>query len=322
VAGPVETTPTSSPVGSRSGFPRNLALAAAVAGGAMVGFQGRINGELAARMHSALGAALASFIIGLLVLVFVAPARRAGFVRLRRARTTPWWWLGGLGGALLVASSAHAVPRLGVALVSVCLVAGTTLGALVTDAFGLGPSGRHHATGWRLAGTVVAIGAVGISGIGEPHKALQPWLLVLLLFAGATAAVQQAANGQLRASADDVVVATVVSFVGGTLALVVVAGAAGDLSSMSWPATGWLYLGGPLGVVYIHIGAATVRVLGVLRFALGAVAGQLISSVVIDATWPQPGTALHAGTVVGAVVTVVGVWLSGLQGRPTRSEGE
>jgi transporter family-2 protein len=262
-------------------------------------------------MHSALGAATANFVIGLAILLAVAPARRAGFARLRRARTSPWWWLGGLGGALLVSSSAHAVPKIGVALVSVCLVAGTTLGALLTDAAGLGPSGRHHATGWRLAGTVVAIGAVGIGAIGESHRSLQPLVLILLVVAGAAAAVQQAANGQLRVAADDVVVASVISFVGGTLVLVLVTAAAGDLATMSWPTAGWLYLGGPLGVAYILIGATTVRIIGVLRFALGAVAGQLMSSVVIDATWPQSGTSLHAATVIGAVVTAIGVWLSG-----------
>jgi hypothetical protein len=32
---------------------------------------------------------------------------------------------------------------------------------------------------------------------------------------------------------------------------------------------------------------------------------------VIDAAWPAPNTELKATTVIGAVVTVVGVWLSG-----------
>jgi transporter family-2 protein len=87
---------------------------------------------------------------------------------------------------------------------------------------------------------------------------------------------------------------------------------------MSWPAAAWLYLGGPLGVIYILIGAATVQIIGVLRFALGVVAGQLMSSVVIDATWPQSGTSLHVETVIGAVVTVVGVWLSGFHREPAQ----
>jgi transporter family-2 protein len=286
----------------------------------MIGIQGRINGELAGRMHSALGAAMATFAVGLVILLTVAPARRAGFARLRQSRTKPWWWLGGFGGALLVSSSAHAVPRIGVALVSVCLVAGTTLGALFTDAAGLGPSGRHHATGWRLGGTLVAIAAVGIAAVGQSHHELKWWLLVVLVLGGAASAVQQAANGQLRVTSDDVVVASVISFAGGTLVLTVVTAIAGDFATMSWPTAAWVYLGGPLGVIYILIGAATVKALGVLRFALGVVAGQLVSAVVIDAVWAAPGTSLHAATVIGAVVTVIGVWLSGFHAEDAAAE--
>jgi len=286
----------------------------------MVGLQGRINGELASGMHSAVGAAMATFALGLLIVLIAAPARRAGFARLRQTPTKLWWWFGGFGGALLVSSSAHAVPRIGVALVSVCLVAGTTIGALFTDAAGLGPSGRHRATGWRLAGTVVAVAAVGIGSIGESHHSLKWWLLVLLLIAGAASAVQQAANGQLRVAADDVVVASVISFLGGTLVLVLMAAVSGDFATMSLPSASWLYLGGPLGAAYILIGAATVKVLGVLRLALGVVAGQLVSSVVIDAVWPAPGISLHATTVIGAIVTIIGVWLSGLHAEEAASD--
>jgi transporter family-2 protein len=294
---------------------KETALAASVLAGVMVGVQGRINGELTGRMGSALGAAMASFLVGLAVLLVAVPVRWRGFVRIGQAakarRVQPWWWFSGLGGALLVGSSAHAVPKIGVALVSVCLVAGTTLGALASDVFGLGPSGRHPATRWRLAGIGLAIVAVAIGAIGDRHASLQPALFLLLVAGGAASAIQQGANGQLRVAADDLLAASVISFVGGSAVLVAVTAIAGDLTSLHWPSALWLYLGGPLGVVYILIGAATVKVLGVLRFALGVVAGQLITAVVLDAVWPEPGTSLRAATVIGAAITVVGVWLSG-----------
>lgn len=291
------------------------ALGASVLGGVLVGIQGRVNGELTGQMGSALGAALASFLVGLGVLLLAVPARRHGFVRIAKSaaagRVQHWWWFSGLGGALLVGASAHAVPRIGVALASVCLVAGTTLGALVSDVFGLGPSGRHRVTKWRVAGISLAIVAVAIGAIGERHASLRPVLFLLLVAGGAASAIQQGANGQLRVAADDLVTASVISFVSGSVALVVATVIAGDLTSLHWPSAAWLYLGGPLGVVYILIGATVVKVLGVLRFALAVVAGQLISSVAIDATWPEPGTTLRAATVIGALITVVGVWLSG-----------
>jgi transporter family-2 protein len=294
--------------------PKTVLLVVAVVAGAMVGVQGRINGELATRMHSALEAAFASFLVGLVIVGTAALFRRAGFARLRRATVRPWWWFGGLGGAFLVASSAHAVPEIGVALVSVCLVAGTTTGALVTDQLGLGPGGRQPATTWRLAGVGLVVVAVVIGAVGQGTGVLRPLLYLVLFAAGAATAVQQAGNGQLRVAAGDVVVASFVNFVGGTTALLIVTAAAGELSLHTWPSTLWLYLGGPLGVFYILVGAVAVRILGVLRFVLAAVAGQLIAAVVLDAVWPESGTELRAATVVGAALTVGGVWLSGRGG--------
>jgi bacterial/archaeal transporter family-2 protein len=284
---------------------------AAVGAGAMVGVQTRINGELGLRLHSAIEAAAASFVVGLVIVTVLAAFHGAGFARLRRAAVVPWWWLGGLGGAFLLTVSAHGVPEIGVALVSVCLVAGTTAGALLTDQLGLGPSGRHAATLWRITGVAVVIAAVAIGAVGERGATLRPLLYLVLIAAGAASAVQQAANGQIRVAAADVVVASFVNFVVGTLALVVVVFVTGQFSAHSWPSAPWLYLGGPLGVVYILAGAATVRDLGVLRFVLAAVAGQLVAAVVIDGVWPEQGTSLRVATVIGAVVTVFGVWLSG-----------
>jgi bacterial/archaeal transporter family-2 protein len=302
---------------NRSGgraVPKTFVLVVAVVAGAMVGVQGRINGELAVRMNSALEAAFASFVVGLAIVGFAALFHRPGFGRLRRAQVQPWWFLSGLGGAFLVSSSARGVPEIGVALVSVCLVAGTTAGALVTDQVGLGPSGRQPVTTGRLAGVGLVIVAVVIGAVGQGTGALRPLLYLVLFAAGAASAVQQAANGQLRVAASDVVVASFVSFVGGTTALLIVTAAAGELSAHSWPSAPWLYLGGPLGVFYVLVGAVAVRIVGVLRFVLAAVAGQLIAAVVLDAVWPEPGTSLRAATVVGAAVTVAGVWLSGRGG--------
>jgi transporter family-2 protein len=292
-------------------IPAGAAVAASVVAGAMIGAQGRINGELASRTGSALETAAASFVIGLAILAVVMPWRLAALRRLRPATVRWWWWLGGFGGAFLVASSARGVPQIGVALVSVCLVAGTTVGALVTDLLGLGPSGRHPASFWRFTGVAVVIAAVGIGAIGERGAAFKPLLYLVLVVAGATAAVQQAANGQLRVVADDVVTASFISFLGGSLALVVAVLVTGEFSAGSFPSAAWLYLGGPLGVVYILVGAAVVRSLGVLRFVLAVVAGQLLAAVVIDAAWPAHGTSLAATTVIGAGVTLLGVWLSG-----------
>jgi transporter family-2 protein len=287
-------------------------LLAIVAAGALLGLQGRINGELGLRLHSAIAAATVSFTVGTLVLAAVVVARhRPGVGRLRRARVTWWWWLGGLAGAAVVASTAEGVPEIGVALVSVCIVAGTAVGALAVDHAGLGPGGRQHITAYRFAGAVLAVAAVGLGAAGDARAAVRPALFAVLFAAGAASAWQQAANGQVRRVSASVAVASLVSFAGGTVALVVVAALRGDLSPASWPTTWWLYVGGLLGAIYIALAAASVSRLGVLRLSLATVAGQLAGAVVLDVVWPAPGTSLHATTVAGAVLTLVAVAVSG-----------
>lgn len=289
-------------------------LVAIVLSGALLALQGRINGELGLRLHSAVAAATVSFGVGTLLLaVVVAVGHRPGVGRLRRASITWWWWLGGLAGAAVVASTAAGVPEIGVALVSVCIVAGTAVGALAVDHAGLGPGGRQHVTVARFAGAALAVFAVALGAAGDRHAVVRPLLFAVLFVSGAAAALQQAANGQVRRVADSVAVASLVSFAGGTIALVVVSVVRGVLSPSSWPGTWWLYVGGLLGALYIALAAASVRRLGVLRLSLATVAGQLAGACVLDIVWPAPGTTLRVTTVVGALLTLVAVAVSGLR---------
>ena len=55
---------------------------------------------------------------------------------------------------------------------------------------------------------------------------------------------------------------------------------------LAGPADLWLYLGGLLGAAYILLGVVIVARTGVLLMGLGAVLGQLVVSVLIDAIWP------------------------------------
>src|SRR5205807_2309308 len=114
----------------------------AVLGGVCSAGQSTVNGGLSERVGSPIVAGLVSNGIGTCLLVLAAltlPPVRAGLRRLRdQARTggsrLRWWqYLGGIFGALFVAVVALTVPVLGVALVTVTQVCGTTLGGVVTD---------------------------------------------------------------------------------------------------------------------------------------------------------------------------------------------
>jgi transporter family-2 protein len=294
-----------------------LALGAAVGSGALVAVQARINAGLAEDLDDALLAALVSFGTGLVVVTAVvvsrAPARRAWSL----VRGVPWWTrIGGLGGASLVAVGAYEAPRIGVALLTVGLVAGQTSGGLLVDRAGLGPGGRHAVTGPRVAGAALCLIAVLVSALGKPTKAATPALLALVVAAGFLIAAQQALNGRVRAVTGNAVVATLVNFLVGTTALVVVYVLVREIAGWRighWPGLSqwWLYLGGPLGATFVAVAALIVRLLGVLRLGLAVIAGQLLGAILLDVTVPAAERGVAPATAVGAALTLLAIAVSG-----------
>jgi transporter family-2 protein len=305
--------------------PAALVVLAVVGSGALLGLQARINGELGARVSSALAAATVSFLggtVALAAVVAVWPSHRRAVRRLLTSRTRWWWWLGGPVGAAIVAATAVGVPKVGVALVTVCVVAGAAVGALVVDRVGLGPAGRQAVTPVRVAGAVLAIAAVTYGAVGDRHASFRPLLLTVLVVFGAGTALQQASNGRLWSGSDSATVTALASFLVGTLLLVVVAAAAGEIGGRRWPRSWWLYTGGLQGAVFIAVTAVAVHRIGVLVVSLATVAGQLAAAVVLDVVWPSPGTELRAQSVVGAVATLAAVVVVALARHPPPAGGD
>jgi transporter family-2 protein len=280
-------------------------------------------------MHAPLMASLIAFVSGTVMLAVVA----AGTGSLRRARLRlskrrlaaagpipRWHLLGGLGGAFLVATSAFATPRIGLAYVFVVIVLGQTAGSLGVDAAGLGPSGRHPLTPTRITGTVICLAAVALEASGAGGE-LAPGLFLLVVLAGIGVSLQQAANGQFGADSGESLVAALVSFAGGliVLALVVaVVAIAGGFDGARLAGPWWLWLAGLGGSTYLVICATAVRTLGVLRLSLAAIAGQLLAAVIFDAAAPSGGNGLRGTTIVAVLLTLVAVAVTGW---PTGEEG-
>ena len=294
-----------------------MVVAAAILAGALLALQARINGALTTELGSAVVTALWSFTVGTTVLLVLGGLTgRWSRARALRGGGLQWWmWLGGLGGALLVGSSAAAVPKVGVAPVAVAVVAGATGGSLVVDALGLSPRGRQRLTLARAGGVALALAGllVGAAGSGD----VEPLLLGVVALAGAATAVQAAANGHVQRVSGDAVVAATVSFLGGTLALLLTTlglALSDALPDLTWPPLSWRYLGGFGGAAYITLAAATVGSLGVLRLTLCTVCGQLLGGLLIDALAPsadRPGVR----TLLGAALTVAAVVVAGRRPR-------
>jgi transporter family-2 protein len=141
---------------------------------------------------------------------------------------------------------------------------------------------------------------------------LAPGLLVLCVIGGVAVAVQSALNGQVARSAGSPVAAAWVSFGLGLLALLVVVALllATGTRYVALPTEWWLYSGGLMGIAFVTVVAAVVRLAGVLVVTLSTVAGQVVGAVLLDWLSPQAGQPLQPLTVVGAAITVLAVVLA------------
>jgi transporter family-2 protein len=311
----------------------------AVAAGLAIPLQGRINGALGARLGDGIAAAVVSFTTGLVLMILVSlvlPRGRAGLAAIvpavRERKFPPYYVLAGGIGALFVFAQSFTVGLLGVALFTVSTVTGQTVSGLLVDRLGLGPGGKKAVTGIRIIGCVLTIAAVawavsprfggapgtGAPGTGAPGaggdaaQLILPLLLPVL--AGFLMSFQQAMNGTATMHYGTPIAATLVNFVAGTCVLwvawlikVAVAGTGNPL-----PGEWWYYLGGPMGCVFIGLGALLVRSLGVLVTGLGMIAGQLLGSLGLDLLVPAPGSIVAVPTVLGTLLTLVAIVIATL----------
>lgn len=150
------------------------ALAVAVLAGAMVPLQAGANAMLGRTLGHPLLAAVVSLgvsvaVVGLLALLVRVPLPGPGTL----VRVPPWAWIGGLVGALYVASAIVVAPRLGATGFITAVVAGQILMALVLDRGGYFGFAARAPDVWRLAGAglVVAGLVVGqFAGSAAPAR--------------------------------------------------------------------------------------------------------------------------------------------------------
>ena len=132
--------------------------------------------------------------------------------------------------------------------------------------------------------------------------------------AGVSFVIQQAVNADLRASIGSAAWAGFVSYLGGTVCMLVLAlvlreavPAMADIHRSDW----WAWTGGFFGTVYIAMSIFLVPRLGAAFFVALLVAGQMVASVAFD-HFGALGLSEHSVDIprlIGAVLLVVGVAL-------------
>lgn len=301
-------------------------IALSILAGLSLPLQSRVNGALAAELDDSVAAAAVSFGTGFVLLAGAAlahPAARRGLARLRlalRERTLPvWYLLAGVLGAWLVVAQSISVRVFGVALFSIALIAGQTVGGLLVDRLGFPRSTPRPLNATRIGAAALTVVAVAWSVSGGLQAGASPVTTALVallpLSAGVLSGFQQGLNGFTSTVTRAPFAATFMNFLVGTTALIVVTvvlrlGAQRPLVP-AMPGVWWMYLGGALGIVFIFSGAFLVPRIGVLRFTVTAVAGQLTGSLLLDVLWPAAGSHVTVATIGGTLLTFAAIaWSS------------
>lgn len=296
-----------------------------IAAGMAIPSQGRVNTELAAETEDPVLAALSGFVIGMVIMLVVAFLTRQGRATMRqvrpalRAGRVRWWYmLAGCLGGYFVLTQTLAMGAVGVAVFSVAVVTGQTVGGLLWDRIGLGPAGRKRLELDRVLGAALTVLSVLWAVSPQLTVTDQGWawlLLILLPFSGGfVQAAQQALNGRQTAAYRNPIPGTLFNFIAGSAILLVIWVVHVMLSGFgqALPATWWYYLGGPFGIVFIALGAILVARVGVLLAAMGMIAGQLLGSLFLDLVFPAPGSLVTFSTVAGTALTLVAVGVASL----------
>jgi len=283
--------------------------------GVGVAVQAFCNGRLAKELGSIELAGLANMVTGgtlLVVLTLGIGAARRALRRVREGARPRWWmFLGGFSGALMVIVTTKAAPEVGIALMTVAIVCGQSGGSLLVDRIGLSPAGHQRISAPRVAGVALAIAAVVVGGLAARTEP-RPALLAVLVFAGFCFAGQQAANARLgRTTGEPLVAATVNFAVGGAVLTVATLAVVGGGPPDGWGAPPLDWIGGLLGAAFVIVSALVVPVIGVLRLTLAAVAGQSAGALALDLAAPAPGEAVTFGTVIGVLLALAAVAVSG-----------
>lgn len=147
-----------------------LALAAGAAGAVQVG----LNGRVAVASGQPLVATLVNFAVGLTallgVIVVQALVGDEGIGTVAPLWERPWLLVAGAMGVVFVAGSAWSVRALGVLLLSLIVLAGTLVGAVVVDV--VVPTEGATVNAWLLVGIALTFASVGLAvvrrSVGRP----------------------------------------------------------------------------------------------------------------------------------------------------------
>jgi transporter family-2 protein len=126
--------------------------------GMMIPFQSAMNAQLGKALQSPYYAALSVFIIAAAGLMMYLLLTRQPLPDIQQWRTAPKWsYLGGFLGGCYILLIVICAPKLGIGNVTILVLLGQVLSAVIIDHFGFLQSPLHHINWQRLVGVILVL---------------------------------------------------------------------------------------------------------------------------------------------------------------------
>ncbi len=293
--------------------------------------QARVNGLASDFVSNEIIAAMMSvgggFICAAVLVAFHGPSRRSVgnlFTAGKQGRLQWWNYLAGMGGAVFILGQATVVPVYGVTLYMVSVVAGQSVASLLVDRLGIGVGPRRLITISRVGAAALALTGAVMIGIARPDGLILAVAgLAWGIGAGGLTAIQYALNGLISKETGSTLVTAALNFFMGFTLLIGFLAVEAAFGAQSFGAQSFgaqyfgalpsilenplLWIGGPLGLLFIASAAFLVRTLGVLAFTVTAVSGQLTGALILDELLPTSGSVVNGLVIAGFAATLAGV---------------
>lgn len=290
-------------------------ILSALAGG-LIPVQTAVNSTLSGRLGAVLPASLVSFAIGTAGLGLATLLTGTAVPWAEVAATQPWWiWTGGVCGLIFLTLNIVLLPRIGAAATVVLPLVGQVLGGLVIDLAGAFDTVVRPLTLLRgLGGLLVVAGAALVNLAGRHaagHARPHPVLWVVGILAGTLGAVQTAVNGRLGEVMGSGLASALVSFLVGTVGLVLVNLVSRQRVRRPEGLRPWMLSGGLLGATFVLVNALNAPVLGTSLAVSAALLGQVGVGLVLDhgGLLGIPRRPASAARLAGVALVLLGVAL-------------
>lgn len=265
--------------------------------GLLVPVQTSVNTRLRGVVGSPFLASLISFSIGSLFLLILVLLVDGNLTGLTAAVDEPYWiWAGGVLGVIYLTGNILLFPRLGGVQTVIMPIFGQVIMGLLIDHFGLFEANVTTLSLTRIIGaTLVLLGVVGTVALGDylarrhkqqmasTEKSLFLWRVFGIL-TGTLGAAQTAINGHLGSVLGSAVKGALISFVIGTIALLLL----NLILRTKWqidrsqPFPAWIWIGGLIGALFVAGNAFIVPLVGTGLAVVIVTIGLLTGSLLID----------------------------------------